>query len=53
MAVLNRVIIEVLLIDSNERKCCNGAELMQLPERFKSFPCQAVDVRIGLFVYYD
>lgn len=47
MAVLKQYWIEILLIDSNKRTECLSDELKQLPDRFKSFPPQAADVRIG------
>lgn len=39
--------VEMHLVDCNEHMSCSSAELMHLPEKFQSFPHQAVDMRIG------
>lgn len=51
--VLDKAQIEVFLIDSNVLKSCGRTELIQLPVRFKTFPPQAVNVRIGGIVPHD
>ncbi|XP_037028322.1 putative ATP-dependent RNA helicase TDRD12 isoform X2 [Bradysia coprophila] len=45
--------VEVLLIDSNERMSCYSTSLMTLPDKFKNFPHQAVDIRIANIVPRD
>ncbi|KAJ6624811.1 putative ATP-dependent RNA helicase TDRD12, partial [Pseudolycoriella hygida] len=47
MGILHRQRIEVLLVDSNQIVSCYSTDLLELPEKFKNFPHQAVDVRIA------
>lgn len=47
LTVTTQYSVEVLLIDSNERTSCFSTSLMTLPDKFKNFPHQAVDIRIG------
>lgn len=47
MNVTTQYWVEVLLVDSNERTSRYSTSLMTLPDNFKNFPHQAVDIRIG------
>lgn len=47
MNVTTQYWVEILLVDCNERTSCYSTSLMTLPDKFKTFPYQAVDIRIG------
>lgn len=52
-SIVKTLNIKVKLIDSGRTIMCKSHDLMEIPDEFKDFPAQAIDIRLSGVVPYD
>ncbi|XP_055913578.1 putative ATP-dependent RNA helicase TDRD12 [Eupeodes corollae] len=52
-SIVKPVNVKVKLIDSGRSIMCKSLDLLEMPEEFKDFPAQAIDIRLSGVVPFD